>query len=200
MNILTDILSLYKRKKFATSANPNDVIVLGINEEPEMTGIASPIPYKSVKLIKIKDFKIAAEHCVHTNSPISNPPAGLGSVYQKTVSSEVTEECTVFFRSLKSLSSNLTFATSADDDYVEITTLGEPNTAANVGSGVGIWKDKVGETLNFRSLIGNGTTITQSANEIAIGPATTVQLTSPDGVIWQLYVDNGGNLTTQAIQ
>jgi hypothetical protein len=169
MNILTDILSLFKRRKFATHANPNDVIVLGINEEPEMTGIASPIPYKSVKLIKVKDFKIAAEHCAHANSPILNPPAGLGYVYQKTDIEPVTEKCTVFFRSLKSLSSNLTFATSTDDNYVEVSTTGEPNTAANVGTGFAIWKDKVGETLNFRTLVSAGSIhITESTDEISL--------------------------------
>jgi hypothetical protein len=197
MNILTDILSLFKRKKFATKAGPNDVIILGINEEPEMTGIASPIPYKSVKLIKIKDFKIAAEHCDHVNTP--EVPASEGQVYQKTTVDPETEKCTIYFRSLKSLSSNLNIALSADDNYVELSTTGESNTAANVGTGSGVWKDKIGETLNFRSLTDNGTTITQLANEIAIGPATTVQLTSPDGGVWQLYVDNSGNLTTQSI-
>ena len=57
MNILTDVLSLLRRGVFAKKAEPNDVLVLGVNEEPDMTGVASPIPYKSVKLIKIKDLK-----------------------------------------------------------------------------------------------------------------------------------------------
>jgi hypothetical protein len=199
MNILTDVLSLIRRGVFAKKANLDDVIVLGVNEKPDMTGVASPIPYKSIKVIKVRDFKVAAEHCDHANSPAS-PAVGTGQVYQKTVADEVTENCTVYFRSLKSMSSNLTLAIGSLDDYVEITTTGEPNTAANVGTGSGVWKDKVGEILNFKTLTDNGTTITESTNEIAIGPATTVQLTSPDGGIWQLYVDNGGNLTTQAIQ
>ena len=45
MNILTDILSLIQRGKFATVAGKDDVVVLGMwNEKPEMTGVASPIP------------------------------------------------------------------------------------------------------------------------------------------------------------
>lgn len=59
MTILTDILSLIRRGIFASAANPDDVIVLGVNEEPVMTGVASPIPYKSVKVIKVKDLKIS---------------------------------------------------------------------------------------------------------------------------------------------
>ena len=58
MNILTDILSLIKRGVFVKTASPNDVIVLGVNEQPDMTGVASPIPYRSVKLIRIKDLNI----------------------------------------------------------------------------------------------------------------------------------------------
>jgi len=173
MNILTDVLSLFKRKKFATEAGPNDVLVLGINEEPEMTGIASPIPYKSVKLIKIKDFKIAAEHCDHVNVP-AIPASNSAGVYQKTEVDKETQKCTVSFRTLKSLSTNLTISTSLDNDYVEFTTTGEPNTAANVGVGVGVWKDKVGETLNFKSLTSNdgSVTITQLADTINLAAAS----------------------------
>lgn len=168
MNILTDVLSLIRRSIFAKKAELDDVLILGTNEEPDMTGVASPIPYKSIKVIKVRDFKVAAENCNHANSP-AEPAAGTAQVYQKTESSEVTETCTVFFRSLKSLSSNLTLANSSDDNYVEITTSGEPNTAANVGGGAGLFKDKVGETLNFRSIVqGTNVTVSQSQNEITI--------------------------------
>jgi hypothetical protein len=72
-------------------------------------------------------------------------------------------------RSLKSLSSNLSLALSADDNFIEITSDGEPNTAENVGKGVGVWKDKVGESLRFRSLVpGSGITINGSGDEITI--------------------------------
>ena len=168
MYILTDVLSLIRRSVFAKKAELDDVLIFGVNEKPDMTGVASPIPYKSVKVIKVRDFKVAAEHCAHANSP-ANPAAGTGQVYQKTESDDVEETCTVYFRSLKSLSSNLTLANSSDDDYVEITTSGEPNTAANVGGGSQIFKDKVGETLNFRSIVqGTNVTVSQSANEITI--------------------------------
>jgi|TARA_R100001480_G_scaffold12211_2_gene20988 hypothetical protein len=180
MNILTDVLSLIRRSVFAKKAELDDVLILGTNEEPDMTGVASPIPYKSIKVIKVRDFKVAAENCNHANSP-ADPAAGTAQVYQKTESSEVTETCTVFFRSLKSLSSNLTLAISSDDNYVEITTEGEPNTGANVGSGFGLFKDKVGEVLNFRSIVaGSGISIAQSANQIT--------LTAPGGRPYTSYV------------
>ena len=94
MNILTDVLSLIKRSVFAKKASLDDVLILGVNEQPEMTGVASPIPYKSIKVIKVRDLKVAAEHCGQANSP-ATPAAGTGQVYQKTVSDEVEETCTV---------------------------------------------------------------------------------------------------------
>jgi len=198
MNILTDVLSLIKRSVFAKKANLNDVLILGTNEQPDMEGIASPIPYKSVKVIKVRDFKVAAEHCAHANSP-ATPAAGTGQVYQKTESDDVEETCTVFYRSLKSLSSNLTLANSTDDNYVEIDTTGEPNTAANIGGGVGLFHGKVGETLNFRSIGDNGVTVALTGETIAIGPATDLRLTAPDGGVWRLIVDNNGQLSTVAV-
>lgn len=194
MNILTDILSLIRRGKFAKTASKDDVLVLGMwNEEPEMTGVASPIPYKSVKLIKVKDFKVAAEHCAHANSP-ATPATGTGQIYQKTVADETTEECTVYYRSIKSLSSNLTIGTSTDDNYVELTTLGEPNLAANVGVGLGVYKNKVGETLNFKSLIGGSNIqLTQSTDEITINASVSHPDQSDTIAFGQLYALHTGD-------
>ena len=199
MNILTDILSLIRRGVFTKLAEKDDVLVLGKwNETPDMTGVASPIPYKAVKLIKVSDFKIAAEHCDHANSPLV-PTGDTAGVYQKTVSDEITEECTVYFRTLKSLSSNLTLAVSTDDDYVEITTEGEPNTAANAGTGFGVYKDKVGETLNLKSILAPGINVTETTDEIKFNHATEVILNAANGSKWKILVSNTGVLSTEAI-
>ena len=198
MNILTDVLSLIRRSVYAKKAGLDDVLIIGTHEQPEMTGVASPIPYKSVKVIKVRDFKIAAEHCDHANSP-ANPAAGTGQIYQKTVSDEVTEKCTVYFRSIKSLSSNLTLATSSDNDYVELATTGEPNTAESLGSGQVVYSGKLGETLQFKSLSASGIELTSTANEVTVGPATALKLTDSNGVVWQLGVDTSGNLTTTQV-
>jgi hypothetical protein len=194
MNILTDVLSLIKRSVYAKTAGLDDVLVLGVNEEPDMTGVASPIPYKSIKVIKVRDFKVAAEHCDHANSP-AIPAAGTGQVYQKTVVDPTTQKCTVFYRSLKSMSSNLTLATSADDDYIEITTTGEPNLAANVGTGKEVWKNKVGETLNFRTLVeGTNITIGQTADELTITNTYNWVVRSDGGLNPSISVGSGFSL------
>tara|TARA_B100000780_G_C21101713_1_gene444633 strand:- start:62 stop:658 length:597 start_codon:yes stop_codon:yes gene_type:complete len=197
MNILTDVLSLIRRGIFAEKASPNDVLVLGVNEKPDMTGVASPIPYKSIKVIKVKDFKIAAEHCDHANAPAV--PTSKGQVYQKTVVDADTDKCTVYFRSLKSLSTNLLVAISSDNDYVELSTSGEPNTAANVGTGLGIYKNKVGETLNLKSILSPGIDVTSTTNEISFNHATELRLTAPNGSVWKVKVSNTGVLSTEAI-
>ena len=197
MNILTDVLSLIRRSVYAKKAGLDDVLIIGTHEQPEMTGVASPIPYKSVKVIKVRDFKIAAEHCSYANAPAV--PTTKGQIYQKTVVDPETDECTVYFRSLKSLSSNLSIAISADNDYVELATTGEPNTAESLGSGQVVYSGKVGETLQFKSLNASGIELTSSATEITLGSATALKLTDSNGVVWQLGVDTSGNLTTTQV-
>lgn len=198
MNILTDILSLIRRGVFVKTASPEDVILLGVNEQPDMTGVASPIPYKSVKLIKVKDLKIAPAFCDNENTP-TVPASGTGQVFQKQIIDPITNVCTNYFRSLKSLSSNLTINESIDDNYIELTTTGEPNLASNLGTGTGLYANKTGETLNFKSLKGTGVSISQSATEINLSHATALVLTSPNGSMFEITIDNSGNIQTTLI-
>lgn len=200
MNILTDILSLIRRGVFTKVANPDDVLVLGVNEQPDMTGVASPIPYKSVKLIKVKDLKIASAFCNNENTDLpDSDPKVLANVFQKQEIDPVTNVCTNYFRTLKSLSTNLSIRESFDNDYVEFTSTAEPNAAANLGEGVGLYAGKTGETLNFKSLIGAGVSITQTDSEVTINHATKLILNSPDGSIWEITVSNTGGLQTVSI-
>ena len=168
MNILTDILSLIRQGKFSKLAEKDDVLVLGKwNEQPDMTGVASPIPYKAVKLIKVKDFKVEAASCEIKNTP-ENTKSGVG-VFQKTTTDPDTGECISYLRSLKSLSSNLNLALSLDDNYIELTTDGEPNTAENIGRGFGLYKDKVGESLRFKSIVaGSNINISDDGSSLVI--------------------------------
>ena len=208
MNILTDILSLIQRGKFTNVAGKDDVVVLGMwNEKPEMTGVASPIPYKSVKLIKVKDLA-SSENCVNENIIKVSDSVG---VFKKEDIDPATGKCTSFFRGLYSMSPNLSIKLSADDDYIEFDSEGEPNLAANVGSGKKVWKDKVGETLNFRTLVeGNGITIGESTNEITInatdnnttytytssqsGVNVDLKLTGSDGSLGNVKLVAGNNI------
>lgn len=157
-NILTDILGFFKRRKFAEQAKDSDVLILGVNESPDMLGIASPVPYKDVKLITVKSL-------LGSNLDVLYQNIGSGSeVYagQSTVGDQKYEN----FRSLKSVSLNLTINQTASE--IQFNTTAEPNTAANVGSGAELYKNKVGETLNFRSIISSDASvgITESTNEI----------------------------------
>lgn len=207
MNILTDILSLIRQGKFAETAGKDDVVVLGMwNEKPEMTGVASPIPYKSVKLIKVKDLA-SSENCDNMN--IDKVSASVG-VFKEEKIDPSTGKCTNYFRSLYSLNPNLTINLSSDGDYLEFDSEGEPNLAANVGSGAGIWKDKVGETLNFKSLVeGSNITIGASTNEITISASDTtyaysssqsgvnvdLKLNGSDGSVGNVKLVAGNNIT-----
>lgn len=198
MNILTDILSLIRRGVFAKVANPDDVFIIGVNEQPDMTGVASPIPYKSVKVIKVKDLKIAPAFCDNENTNLPSPRV-LANVFQKQEIDPITNVCVNYFRTLKSLSTNLSISESVDNNYVEFNTTGEPNAAANLGTGLGLYASKTGETLNFKSLKGTGVSLSQSGTEVTLNHASKVVLTAPNGGIWEITVNNSGALQTTLI-
>ena len=163
MQILTDILSLLKRKKFVKNAKPKDVLVLGIHEEPEITGVASPVPYKDVKLIQVKDL---TDPCEHKNLPLDGTEAGV--FYGEVKDPNDSSICYTGWRRLKAVALNLTIV--ENDEYIEFDATGEANTGENVGGGAGVFKDKLGETLRFRSLTSSdgSVTITENADEIDI--------------------------------
>jgi hypothetical protein len=192
MNILTDILSLIKRKQYVTQALQEDVIVLGVHTEPEIEGIASPVPYKNVKLIKIKDF-IEQNECLPVNVPIGT--LGSGVFRDKTID-PLTSECYINFRKLKSLSLNLIINESIDNNFVEFDCLAELNTVSNIGGGAEVFKQKVGEDFEFRTLISadSSVTITQNPDTIDLSASGPFGIWSTTDVLGQetfysLYAD-----------
>lgn len=192
MNILTDILSLFKRKQIIDLPTPEDLIVVGRHEEPDMLGVASPIPYKSVKLVKVKDL-ITQNTCVHTNLSNGTGTNPVG-VYVNTTSSP----CSINLRSLCGIGNNISVVQHGNE--IEISTTGEPNDGINLGSGAEVFESKVGEDLRFRTLTSSNTSlaINQSANEVDI-TLDRVILTSPNGTIWELTINDDGKLITTAI-
>jgi hypothetical protein len=200
MNILTDILSLIKQNKYASSATDNDVIAIGVHEEPPMLGIASPIPYKSVKVIKLKDLQIPAQICTYVNVPTSILGNTAG-VYKDTVTTTNPQTCTVNLRKLKSLSVNTTI--QENGDYIDITTTGEPNKAENLSTttGLGVFAQKNGEMLQFKSIkaTSSGGVFAANTELIDFKYATEVRLASPNGKIWKIKVSNTGVLSTEEV-
>jgi len=174
-NILTDILGFFKRRKFVQEAKDDDVLILGVNESPDMLGIASPVPYKDARLIKVKDLITS-----NTGFLYQNLGAGEGIYAGETI---IGEQKYQNFKSLRSLSLNLTVSSTATE--LQFNTTAEPNTAANVGSGSNVYKDKTGETLNFRSIISSDGSvgITQSTNEIDLTvPAGTGEVNTASNI------------------
>lgn len=192
MQILTDILSLFKRKQIITSATPDDLIVLGRHEEPDMLGIASPIPYKSVKLIKVKDL-ISQNSCSHVN--LNN---GTGTKNVGIYASTTTNPCNINLRSLTGIGNNISVVKNGNE--IEISTTGEPNNGINLGVGKQVFENKVGENLRFRTFVSSNQTLTiaEDTEHIDI-KVNKVILESPNGSLWQVTVDNSGNLSTTLV-
>lgn len=165
MNILTDILSLIKRKKFVDQAKANDVLVLGINEEPEIEGIASPVPYKDVKLIKVSDF-ISAGSVDAENVPIGGSEAGC---FKDKVTDPVTGEATLNFRRLKSLSLDLTIQENGDYIEFDIDVIDEGIWSIPNAAGKDIYYDTFQDALDNAS---SGDTVYLHTNVLEASPVT----------------------------
>lgn len=194
MNILTDILSLFKRKQIVEELTTEDLIVVGRHEKPDMLGVASPIPYKSVKLVKAKDLKVTSLPCEYANLNNSTNLIRKAGVYINTTSNP----CTINLRSISVTGNNIDLV--QNNNEIEISTTGEPNTGVNVGGAKEIYKDKLGETLRFRTITADDGTIgvTENADTIDLKLAR-VLLTAPGGGVWEVSVDDGGKLITTAI-
>lgn len=188
MQILTDILSLFKRKQIVTEPTPEDLIVVGRHEEPDMLGVASPIPYKSAKLVKVKDL-FPENTCGYTNLDNGTGTKPVGVFINKT-----SNPCSINLRSICGTGNNIQVVQNANE--IEISTTGEPNTASNIGSGAQVFESKVGEDLKFRTLVSENQTIgiEQNAEEVNL-TLKRVILQSPNGTEWEITVDNQGNLS-----
>ena len=162
-NVLTDIMGFFKRKKFVRRPKDNDVVIVGVHEPADITGVASPVPIKDARLCTIADLR---DPCQRSNWPREASEAGvfLGKVIIPDEEDPTQEPtCYYAFRRLKSLNLNLTVVENGS--YIEFDTTAEENKAENVGSGQGVYKDKTGETLNFRSLTSNDASISITQSE-----------------------------------
>jgi len=75
---------------------------------------------------------------------------------------------------------------------IDIAGAGEINTGANVGAGSGLFRDKTGVTLNFKSLTGTSpVTITPSADEVDISIPGVVTSTELPAIDNELALYNG---------
>ena len=181
MNILTDILSLLKRRQYVKDLKKNDVLVVGIHEEPDMLGVASPIPYKSVKLIEVQDL-IEQNNCSYVNidNDTGTNPVG---IYKDTT----VDPCEVNLRSLSGVGNNISVV--KNNNEIEISTTGEPNDGENVGEGKHVYKDKTGETLRFRTLLSTDESINigDLGNELDFSLNPITSTTTGQG--WARYDD-----------
>lgn len=97
------------------------------------------------------------------------------------------------FKKLKA-GTNVSLSSDADSITISSTDTGEVNTASNVGAGEGVFKQKTGVDLEFKSLVaGTGISLSSDANEITI-ENTLTPVTAEIPYIIQTF--SGDALTT----
>ena len=88
------------------------------------------------------------------------------------------------FRTLSAGSNvSLVYSGSSEEIVISATDTGEDNTASNLGTGEGVFAQKVAQDLQFKSLVaGTLVTLTPSANEILIDVAATGETNTASNV------------------
>lgn len=72
--------------------------------------------------------------------------------------------------------------------------IADPTTASNVGTGSGLYKQKTGVNLEFRSLVaGSNITLTQNTNDVTIAASGSANITGTDG---EVVTKSGANGVT----
>ena len=180
MNTLTDILGLNNRNRYTKVANDNDMIIVGTVKAPTIEGIAGPIPPHDIKLIRVIDL-LKSDECVNQNVPTDQTV--YAGVFRDRTSDPLSGECYINFRRFKSLSLNLTI--TENGDFIDFDCTAEANTASNLGTGAEVFKSKVGEDLQFRTLKSSDLSIriTQDTNEIDFQvPSGKLSIANANGI------------------
>ncbi len=117
----------------------------------------------------------------------SNVGTGLGLFKSKVVAD-------LQFKSLTA-GSNISLVNNANDISINAPSPGEVNTASNVGTGVGLYKSKTVNNLDFKSLlVGAGLSISNGSNEVTLVNTSPgeVNTASNIGLGHGLYISKTG--------
>lgn len=122
----------------------------------------------------------------------TNGQLNLGSVGEANTASVVGSGEHIFkqkngidleFRSIRGDGSTIAVTTSGDDIIISAPVIGEDNQAVNLSGGIGLFAQKNGEVLEFKSLIaGTNITLTSAANTITIDAAAAGEANSGTNV------------------
>jgi len=179
INSIPDIRNLTLQGRSTETTNPNSDTIIHTHFENfsyETIPLGETVTvYENQEMVLVSDLTVegdlvlegdvafAPESSVYS---MDNIGSGVG-VYKNTLGNE--------FR-LKSFVAglNVTLTENADDIEISSTDSGEDNTASNVGSGAGVFKQKDGVDLELRSIVGGvGITATENADDITISLTDT---------------------------
>lgn len=169
----------YKGRTTASTGDPENVPVATVQEDlsvdhlitlsgvPEGsddngTFTGTTIPDNSTTKAALQALETAVESAGGETNTASNVGTGEGGVYKQKTGADIE------LRTIKA-GSNITVTQNADDITIDATDTGEANTASNVGTGEGIYKQKTGADLELKTLVaGANITITNNANDLTI--------------------------------
>lgn len=132
----------------------------GSDDNGTFTG--ATIPDNSTTKAALQALETAVESAGGEANTASNVGTGEGGVYKQKNGTDIE------LRTIKA-GTNVTVTQNADDITIAATDTGEANTASNVGTGEGVFKQKTGADLEMKSLVaGANITITNNANDLTI--------------------------------
>jgi hypothetical protein len=141
-----------------------DDIQIGVNDNPQFVSVGA-ITFSgnlfSGNFISGNVISAASSLRVNGNdvvASVSNVGGGEGFFASKTAN-------TLNLKTLAA-SGSITISSDANTVYISGTDTGEVNTASNVGIGVGVFKQKSGVDLQFKSLVGSGLTVSSGTDEV----------------------------------
>lgn len=157
--------------------------------------VAGAVSLKTLKEgTKITITNNADDVTVNTTAEIntaSNVGTGAGTIFkQKTVED-------LELKTIKA-GTNITVTNNADDITISSTDTGEVNTASNVGAGTGLYKQKTGSDLEFKSLIaGSGVSIVDNGDDLTLNVSPSIAVAS--GAEVNAGTDNLKYVTSKSI-
>ena len=166
-----DSLDYYQDTLFVSNTFTSGVPLTFTNVDYDSIFVKRLVAGTDISLVQNADSSVTINASLPVGSGEINTASNLGasgaSWYKQKVGVDLQ------FRKVIA-GSNISISENTNDITINASTGGEVNTASNVGIGEGVFKQKTGVNLEYKSLIGNtGVSITNNTNDLTLKVDTT---------------------------